>query len=74
MRLDLDLAKQALKSLGDRLKLSAEQTADAPLQVATATLAVVLPQIERRGIETSEFSLFCYGAAGPTHFFFWQEN
>ena len=70
MRLDLGLAKQALKSLGDRLKLSAEQTADAILQVATANIyAEALPQIARRGIETSEFSLFCYGAAGPTHSF-----
>ncbi|MCZ4351774.1 hydantoinase/oxoprolinase family protein [Roseovarius aestuarii] len=70
MQLDLDKARTALATVGDELGLTPEETADAILQVTTANIyAETLPQLARRGIEAGEFSLLCYGAAGPTHSF-----
>lgn len=70
MKLDIDKAHTALATLGDRLGLTVEQTADAILQVATANIyAETVPQLARRGVDASELSLLCYGAAGPTHSF-----
>lgn len=70
MQLDIDKAHTALATLGDRLGLTVEQTADAILQVATANIyAETVPQLARRGVDASELSLLCYGAAGPTHSF-----
>ncbi|MBJ2150250.1 hydantoinase/oxoprolinase family protein [Paracoccus sp. IB05] len=70
MKLDIDKARTALATLGDRLGLTPEQTADAILQVATANIyAELVPQLARRGIDAADFSLLAYGAAGPTHVF-----
>lgn len=70
MRLDLGKARAALATIGDRLGKTPEETADAILQVATATIyAELVPQLARRGVEAGEFSLLAYGAAGPTHVF-----
>jgi N-methylhydantoinase A len=70
MKLDVDKARDALNTLGERLGLKIEQTADAILQVATANIyAETVPQLARRGVDASELSLLCYGAAGPTHSF-----
>ena len=70
MKLDLDKAEAALAPLGARLGLTVQQTADAILQVATANIyAETVPQLARRGVDGREFSLLCYGAAGPTHSF-----
>jgi N-methylhydantoinase A len=70
MRLHLDKAREALATIGTRLGLTVEQTADAVLQVATANIyAEAVPQLARRGVDAKDFSLLCYGAAGPTHSF-----
>lgn len=70
MQLHVDKARTALATLGDRLGLTVEETADAILQVATANIyAETVPQLARRGVDAQEFSLLCYGAAGPTHSF-----
>lgn len=70
MKLDLDKARAALAPLGEKLGRTIEQTADAILQVATANIyAETVPQLARRGVDGREFSLLCYGAAGPTHSF-----
>lgn len=70
MTLDLEAARTALATLGDPLGMSPEETADAILQVATANIyAETIPQLARRGVDASDFSLVCYGAAGPTHAF-----
>ena len=70
MELDVGKARDALNTLGERLELTIEQTADAILQVATANIyAETVPQLARRGVDASELSLLCYGAAGPTHSF-----
>lgn len=70
MRLDAAKARAALKSIGDKLGKSVEETADAILQVATANIyAELVPQLARRGVDAAEYSLLAYGAAGPTHVF-----
>lgn len=70
MKLDIEQARAALSTLGDRLGKTAEETADAILQVATANIyAELVPQLARRGVDAGEFSLLAYGAAGPTHVF-----
>lgn len=70
MKLDIDKARIALATLGDRLRKTPEETADAILQVATANIyAELVPQLARRGVDAAEFSLLAYGAAGPTHVF-----
>lgn len=70
MPLDPALAEQALGRLGERVGLGPVETADAILRVASATiLANLTPQIARRGVEGSDFSLLAYGAAGPTQVF-----
>jgi N-methylhydantoinase A len=70
MKLDVDKARDALTRLGHQLGKSAEETADAILQVASANIyAELVPQLARRGVDSAEFSLLAYGAAGPTHAF-----
>lgn len=70
MRLHLNKAREALATIGRKLGLTVEQTADAVLQVATANIyAEAVPQLARRGVDAKDFSLLCYGAAGPTHSF-----
>jgi N-methylhydantoinase A len=70
MPLDVDKARTALATVGDRLGRTPEETADVILQVATANIyAELVPQLARRGVEANEFSLLAYGAAGPTHVF-----
>ena len=70
MKLDIENARTALATIGDRLGKTPEETADAILQVATANIyAELVPQLARRGVDAQEFSLLAYGAAGPTHVF-----
>ena len=70
MKLDIEKARTALATIGDRLGKTSEETADAILQVATANIyAELVPQLARRGVDAQEFSLLAYGAAGPTHVF-----
>ncbi|MCO5080621.1 MAG: hydantoinase/oxoprolinase family protein [Rhizobiaceae bacterium] len=70
MKLDIEKARTALATIGDRLGKTPEETADAILQVATANIyAELVPQLARRGVDAQEFSLLAYGAAGPTHVF-----
>ena len=70
MALDVAAAHGAVESIGARLGLGRRETADAILQVTTSNIyAELLPQIARRGVDASDFSLMAYGAAGPTHTF-----
>jgi len=70
MRLDTAAAHAAIDAIGATLGLGRRETADAILQVTTSNIyAELLPQIARRGVEASDFSLIAYGAAGPTHTF-----
>ena len=70
MRLEPTLAHQAIDQLGELLGLSRQATADAILQVTTSNIyAELLPQLARRGVDATDFSLIAYGAAGPTQVF-----
>jgi N-methylhydantoinase A len=64
--LDRDAAHGALAELGSALSLSAEQTADATIRIALATMYAELSAVlERTGIDPREFTLMAFGGAGP---------
>ena len=70
MPLDLGLAQQSIDGLGQQLELGRAETTDAILQVTTSNIyAELLPQLARRGVDATDFSLIAYGAAGPTQAF-----
>ena len=70
MQIYPERAHAAVGRLAKRLGLGLLETADAILQIATANIyAGLIPQIARRGVDASDFSLMPYGAAGPTHSF-----
>ena len=70
MQLEPGLAEKAIDQLGQLLGLARQQTADAILQVTTSNIyAELLPQLARRGVDVTDFSLIAYGAAGPTQVF-----
>ena len=70
MKLNTSLAHKAINRLGEHLGLTGQATADAILQVTTSNIyAELLPQLARRGVDTTDFSLIAYGAAGPTQVF-----
>ncbi|MBT5432026.1 MAG: hydantoinase/oxoprolinase family protein, partial [Rhodospirillaceae bacterium] len=70
MKLDREAAHAAIDSVASVLGFSRAETADAILQVTTANIyAELLPQMARRGVDTSGFSMVAYGAAGPTQVF-----
>lgn len=70
MKLQPALAQAAIDSVGSRLGLSTQETADAILQVATSKIyAELLPQMARRGADPRNFSMLAFGGAGPTHVF-----
>ncbi len=69
-RLDVDAARRACARIGDSLGLSAQETAEAILDVATANMfARFLPLMAQRGANPRDFALLAYGGAGPTHAF-----
>ena len=70
MTLDRDAAHTAIDAVANALGFTRAETADAILQVTTANIyAELLPQMARRGVDTSGFSMVAYGAAGPTQVF-----
>ncbi|MBM3584723.1 MAG: hydantoinase/oxoprolinase family protein [Alphaproteobacteria bacterium] len=70
MTLDADAGVRAVEAIGRRLGFDRWRAAEAILRVASANIyAALMPQLARRGIEASEFSLLAYGSAGPTHTF-----
>ncbi|MEY4123204.1 MAG: N-methylhydantoinase A/acetone carboxylase, beta subunit, partial [Pseudomonadota bacterium] len=66
--LDVEGARHAVKTLGDRLKLGMEQTAEAILAVVNQRMAgrMRLMSIER-GLDPRDFALVAFGGAGPLH-------
>jgi N-methylhydantoinase A len=70
MPLDADLARSAIATIGAHLGLSAEDAADAVLQVATSNMyAEFVPALAQHGVDPTEFALLPFGGAGPTHAF-----
>jgi N-methylhydantoinase A len=69
-QLDANAARTACERIGRDLDRSAEDAAEAILDVATANMfARLLPLMAQRGANPSDFSLLPYGGAGPTHAF-----
>lgn len=63
-----DLAAAALAQLDEQVGLTADQTAEGILTVATANMhAQLMPMLAARGVDGTDFSLIAYGGAGPTH-------
>jgi N-methylhydantoinase A len=66
MTLDIDKARTAVKSLGDRFGLSTEAMAQGIIDIINAKMADAIRTITvRRGIDPRDFSLVAYGGAGP---------
>jgi N-methylhydantoinase A len=63
-----DLSEKALKSLGERLGLDAEEVALGVVRVANAEMARALRVISvERGLDPREFALLAFGGAGGLH-------
>lgn len=70
MELSRDRAENALTELGENIGLTATETAEAVIRIATANMyAEFLPLIARHGVDQREFVLVPFGGAGPTHAF-----
>jgi N-methylhydantoinase A len=68
MSLDMAAARAALTTLGNALKLSAEQAALAMVQTADENMANAIRLIAvERGLDTRDFALIAFGGAGPLH-------
>ncbi len=68
MSLDIAAAETALKTIGDPLGLTVEETALATVQVANANMADAVRLISiRRGYDPRDFALVAFGGAGPLH-------
>jgi N-methylhydantoinase A len=66
MTLDVEQARAAVKSLGDRFGLSPEAMAQGIIDIINAKMADAIRTITiRRGIDPRDFSLVAYGGAGP---------
>ena len=66
--LDIEGARHAVSTLGSKLGLSMEETAEAILAVVNQRMAgrIRLMSIER-GLDPREFALVAFGGAGPLH-------
>jgi N-methylhydantoinase A len=64
------LAEAALATLGTRLGLDVQQTAEAILRVATSQMySALVPLLARKGIAYEDFTLLAFGGGGPSHAF-----
>jgi N-methylhydantoinase A len=68
IRLNRELALQAIGTLGQRLGLDAPRTADGILRIAVARMVSAIKQISiSDGHDPRDFTLLPYGGAGPMH-------
>jgi N-methylhydantoinase A len=68
MRLDEELARAAVATLGERLGTSVEETARGILRIANASMVNLLRLVSvRRGRDPREFALVACGGGGPLH-------
>jgi len=64
------LAQQAVARIGKVIGLGVNEAAESILRVATSQMyAALVPLLARKGISYEEFTLLCFGGAGPTHGF-----
>ncbi|MCQ9369439.1 hydantoinase/oxoprolinase family protein [Brevibacterium sp. 50QC2O2] len=68
MPIDASLSFAAVKSLGDQLGLSTEETAQGIISVVTANMAKAIRVISvQKGYDPSDYALVAFGGAGPLH-------
>ncbi|MDH3661774.1 MAG: hydantoinase/oxoprolinase family protein, partial [Alphaproteobacteria bacterium] len=66
MTLDVDAAKAAVESLGDKLGLSLHETAEGILTIVNANMAnAIRSRTVQKGIDPRSFTLVAFGGAGP---------
>jgi N-methylhydantoinase A len=66
LALQLEPARQALATIGQRLHLTEEQVADGAIRVATAMMAAEATRVlARRGVDAPHFRMVAFGGAGP---------
>jgi N-methylhydantoinase A/acetone carboxylase, beta subunit len=63
MRLDLDLSRKALQTLGDPVEVAHMASDLASLEMSRAVRLVTV----ERGLDPKEFTLFAFGGAGPQY-------
>lgn len=68
LRIDATKAEEAMERAAAAAGLGAREMADAVLKLAVAKMAAAVREISiMRGFDPREFSLLCYGGAGPLH-------
>ncbi|MEA2745012.1 MAG: N-methylhydantoinase [Acetobacteraceae bacterium] len=66
LALQLQPARQALATIGQRLNMTEEQLADGAIRVATAMMAAEATRVlARRGVDAPHFRMVAFGGAGP---------
>jgi N-methylhydantoinase A len=66
LALELEPARAALATIGQRLHLTEEQVADGAIRVATAMMAAEATRVlARRGVDAPRFRMVAFGGAGP---------
>ena len=66
LELELEPARRALATVGERLNLTEEQVADGAIRVATAMMAAEATRVlARRGVDAPRFRMVAFGGAGP---------
>ncbi|MCL5770933.1 MAG: hydantoinase/oxoprolinase family protein [Actinobacteria bacterium] len=68
IKIDIGLAREAIKRIADILKISVEDTAEGIIKIVNANMirGIRFVSVER-GHDPREFSLFCFGGNGPMH-------
>lgn len=68
LQLDVDKARAAMKSVGDRLGLDEVQCASGLLRIVNTQMAVDLRlALQEQGQDPRKFTLIAFGGAGPLH-------
>lgn len=68
MPINRDLAVSAIEKLGDKLGLSALETAQGIVSIVTSNMAKAIRVISvQRGYDPRDFTLMAFGGAGPIH-------
>jgi N-methylhydantoinase A len=66
LALQLEPARQALSTIGDRIGWTPEQVADGAIRIATAMMAAEATRVlARRGVDAPRFRMVAFGGAGP---------
>ncbi|MBN8867963.1 MAG: hydantoinase/oxoprolinase family protein [Solirubrobacterales bacterium] len=68
IRLDLDLAREAIGELAEELGIDTEACAEGIIRVANSEMVRALRVVTvQRGLDPRRFTLLAYGGAGPLH-------